>query len=398
MPMIGEQILTVNYGSLCEQGVVSLYFHIPFCRKKCDYCHFYVLPSTHALADEFARTILDELRLKKQQLEDKKVVSLYFGGGTPTVFGSEWLCSLVGSILDELALSSVKELTVEANPEDLDHSFVKALISSGVNRLSVGVQSLDDGLLQLLSRTHNSRRSIDALECCFAAGMENVSADLMYELPSQTNEGWLSTVLHLIELPITHLSIYNLVFEPHTSFFKRRKQLEPLLPSDENGAKMSLEACALLEERGWERYEISAFARNGCYSLHNSGYWVGRPYLGLGPSAHSFFEGKRYANASHLLRWSQAVKAKDMASAVEYDRELNSDERRSEMLAIHLRCLWGVEIASFEMRWGKLTENQRQSIKELLEEGLLEYEKGILRLTERGRLFYDAVAEQIILL
>ncbi|MES2344879.1 MAG: radical SAM family heme chaperone HemW, partial [Chlamydiota bacterium] len=209
------------------QTEISLYIHIPFCTKKCPYCHFYVLPDKDPFKQQLLTALELEWRAINPKLEGKNVVSIYFGGGTPSLMGS----SGIGKILEWLSHSEDAEITLEANPENISLKLMQEMRSIGINRVSIGVQTLDNALLKRLGRTHTAQDAMRAIEMTAEAGIENISIDLMYELPEQTVSSWEKTLHQLQPLPISHLSLYNLTFEPHTVFYKKQKELIPLLPS-----------------------------------------------------------------------------------------------------------------------------------------------------------------------
>jgi oxygen-independent coproporphyrinogen-3 oxidase len=364
--------------------VISLYFHIPFCTKKCPYCHFYVIPNRAP----FRKILSDGLALEWERqwplIADKTVTSIYFGGGTPTLFGTEG----IGALLDRIRASGLQlapdcEITLEANPEDSSFELFAALRSLGVNRLSLGVQSLDDRSLIQLERIHSAKRAKQALFDAQRAGFTNISIDLMYDLPEQTEESWRHTLDQLADLPIQHLSLYNLTIEPHTAFFKRKVQV----PTGELSLRFLHAALEHLEKIGLKRYEISAFCKEGFASRHNLGYWTGRPFLGFGPSAFSYWEGERFRNIAHLQRYNRLLK--EGASPVDFRESLPYPANVKELLAVRLRLREGVLIEPFP-------EETEGAIEKLKRDRLLFEEGSRLRLTERGMLFYDTVAAEII--
>ena len=373
----------------------SLYFHIPFCSRKCPYCHFFVLPNE----ERFKKALLEALALEWKQtipkLASKKIVSIYFGGGTPSLFGP----AAIGQVLNWVKSSGIEcasdcEITIEANPEETTTELIKGFVDQGINRISLGVQSLDDALLKQLGRQHDAKRALDAIHQVREAGISNLSIDLMYELPNQTPESWLATLKQLTSLPITHLSLYNLTIEPETLFFKRKKALMPLLPSPEANLEMLNAAVSFLETMGLKRYEISAFAKEGYESRHNSGYWVARPFLGLGPSAFSYWQGKRFRNVAHLGKFTQALQ--EGKSPVDFEEELEPDNKRGELLAVQLRLSRGVELNTFEKQHGLFSSEMRDTIQKLLKRGWLEMGGSTLKLSAEGTLFYDSVATELI--
>lgn len=361
---------------------ISLYFHIPFCSRKCPYCHFYVTQNTKASKDLLLSALALEWAFQKEKLAGKKIVSLYFGGGTPALFGPQ----AISTILSWIDISSDCEITLEANPEEITLELMQAYKSCGINRISIGVQSLDNSLLKILGREHTAQKAAQALEDTYLAGLTNISIDLMYEIPHQTLKVWQETLVQVNNLPITHLSLYNLTIEPHTAFFKKSQKLTPFLPSQEICLEMLNAATHHLDSIGLKRYEISAFAKNNHRSRHNLGYWQARPFLGFGPSAFSYWEGKRFRNISHLQKYAQ--KLQQNASPVDFEEKLDPKASLHERLAIALRCLEGIKLADFPV--------SSNIYDELIQQGWLIKDNKSAKLTGQGILFYDSVAELIV--
>jgi oxygen-independent coproporphyrinogen-3 oxidase len=272
-------------------GDLGIYVHIPFCTKKCPYCHFFVLldksPSLH---DQLLEGLIAEWRLLKPA---GKIATIYFGGGTPSLFGPE----RVEALLKEIGGDPV-EVTLEVNPEKATVDLMRDYLNSGINRISLGVQSFDDPLLQKIGRTHDSGKALHAIEAIALAGFGNVTIDLMYDLPGQSLKAWEETLTIAASLPITHISLYNLQIEPKTLFFKTK----PKQPSQEESLAMYEMAFEILTANGFYQYEISAFAKPNFEANHNSRYIRSEPFFGLGPSAFSDFEGERRQNGCHLGR------------------------------------------------------------------------------------------------
>lgn len=364
---------------------ISLYFHIPFCTKKCPYCHFYVIPNNQKHREELLEGLLLEWEQVRPHLLPYEIVSIYFGGGTPTLFGVEPIKILLSKIHQQSAVASDCEITLEANPEDVTPALMQGYREAGINRVSIGVQSLQDDSLLVLGRTHNANKAIGAIEATFNAGITNISIDLMYELPDQTPESFQKTLNRLNALPITHLSLYNLTIEPHTAFYKQTLKL----PSDAENFAMLQMAMSHLEKIGLKRYEISAFAKPGFESRHNTGYWTARPFFGLGPSAFSFFQDKRYRNCANLNRYLHALR--ENKSPIDFEETLPYPQNVHELLAVELRLLKGVDLNHF-----KLPETTHAILNRLTLEGYLDGQGDTLRLSEKGLLFYDSVASEII--
>ncbi|MEI8365629.1 MAG: radical SAM family heme chaperone HemW [Parachlamydiaceae bacterium] len=374
---------------------ISLYFHIPFCTKKCHYCHFFVLPDRAAYHTQLIDALCLDIDLWKHALAGKKLVSIYFGGGTPSLLEPKEISIILSYLNTAIPVDpSMMEITLEVNPETVTVDRMRAFADAGINRVSMGIQALDNKLLEKLGRTHHAKTSIDAVHAMTKAGIHNISVDLMYDIPGQTMESWRHTLKEVCLLPVTHLSLYNLTIEPQTVFFKYREQLEKELPDADCSTEMFTTAQSTLEEAGLEQYEISAFARNNLFSRHNVGYWTGRPFLGFGPSAFSYWEGKRFRAVANLNRYAGALQAG--GSPIDFSEELLPEKRRRELLAIALRMRAGVDIPAFEARHGPLDEGVHLALKQLQEAGFIAMTNGRAALTDRGLLFYDTVAVELV--
>jgi oxygen-independent coproporphyrinogen-3 oxidase len=373
---------------------ISLYFHVPFCKRKCSYCHFYVVPENESSKDHLLQGFLLEWDLVLPLLQHKNIVSIYFGGGTPSLFGPERIGQLLRRIEQTRTLSPQAEITLEVNPENATIDWMKAYADSGINRMSLGVQTLNGELLHLLGRLHQPETAIQAVHAIHQAGIGNLSIDLMYDLPKQNLTQWIATLDAINDLPITHLSLYNLTIEPHTLFFKNQAQLRPLLPDEDTSLAMYETAIEKLEAMGCKQYEISAFAIPGYESLHNSGYWIGRPFLGFGPSAFSYWENQRFRNIAHLNKYATLLK--DGILPRDFEEELTPDARRRELLTIQLRLKTGVDLDHFQQIHGPLEQDTESVIEKLLSENFLSKKNNVLILTKRGMLFYDTIASDLI--
>jgi len=363
--------------------MVGLYFHIPFCKHKCPYCHFYVLPNKEDLQEIFKAAITRELEMRLPLFNE--VTSVYFGGGTPSKLPADFYAFL----LDKCPLKNRAEITLEVNPEDANIDYFRSLLECGINRISIGVQSFDEELLSKLQRTHDGKRAKNAILDAERAGFKNISIDLMYDLPLQTEKSWINTFNEVRNLPLTHLSLYNLVFEPGSVFFAKRKTLTPLLPDESLSLFLLNYAISALEAMNLHRYEISAFAKERFEAEHNSSYWTGRPFLGLGPSAFSYWGKKRFRNIPHLTKYADALS--QGLFPIDFEEELPYPHNLHELIAIHLRLLKGVDLTHYPLPPESLATLHR-----LVQEGWLTQEDSHFRLTEKGLLFYDHVASEIV--
>jgi len=317
----------------------------------------------------------------KPLTQGKGLKSLYFGGGTPSLLGPE----KIQEILTWLEPPSGIEITLEANPENMTEESMRGYAQAGINRVSIGIQTLDNAMLKKLGRLHDGQKAQQAVLTTIAVGIENISVDLMYDLPGQDLLQWENTLDQVCRLPITHLSLYNLTIEPHTVFFKQRQLLEKILPNEEVSLQMYEMAVAKLSSAGLAQYEISAFAKPGFHSRHNVGYWTGRPFLGLGPSAFSYWENRRYRNIANLNKYHQ------LENPVDFEEELPELSRMRELLAIRLRLTKGIDLREW-----KLDEETRHVLEELITQELLVKTESNLRMTRKGILFYDTIAAEII--
>lgn len=379
-------------GNLSQE--ISLYFHIPFCTHKCGYCHFYVVPDREPFKEILMEGLKNEWRLRLPLLYGKKIVSIYFGGGTPSLLGPERIHSIIQWIKQEIGFEQTTEVTLEANPENISLQLMREYAQAGINRVSIGIQTLNDSILKRLERQHGSQKAIDAVYRTAEAGIQNITIDLMYDLPDQTLSIWEETLEKVRELPITHLSLYNMTIEPHTTFFKKREQLQKLLPDQETSLKIYEMAQQMLSEKNLEQYEISAFAKPNYPSIHNTGYWKGRPFLGFGPSAFSYWEGSRFSNIANLHRYNQQLKANQFP--VDFTEKLDPISSLRELLAIRIRLIEGVDLHRFQEQFGSLDKNTFEAIEELQRQKLIVKEGNILQLTKQGILFYDSVAIELI--
>lgn len=381
-------------GKTISPNEISLYFHIPFCTRKCDYCHFYVLPDQENNKQQLMKGFQLEWSLLQPYLIDKKVITLYFGGGTPSLFGPTRIQLLIQLIRETCNLDPLAEITLEANPENITLGTMRAYAEAGINRVSIGIQSLDSHLLTLLGRLHSPQTALQSIWDVYQSGIHNISIDLMYDLPKQTLRDWEITLEQIQSLPITHLSLYNLTIEPHTIFFKKEFQLRPLLPDEETSLAMYEMAIEKLEAANFKQYEISAFCKPAYESQHNIGYWIGRPFLGLGPSAFSFWQGKRFQNIAHLGKYYTALKKQ--YSPVNFEEQLDSKAHRREMLVLQLRLRKGVFLTDFKQLYGPIDLPTQTILDQLIAQGYIQRKGERIVLTKRGILFYDLIASELI--
>ena len=368
-------------------GEISLYFHLPFCHKKCPYCHFFVLPNKKIFHEKLIDALKLEWDKKLHLLKDKRLTSVYFGGGTPFLF------PYIDKLLKMIKPPKGIEITLECNPEDIDEKAIdrlKKLHKLGVNRVSLGVQSLIDEELVTLGRNHSAQDAIDAIYRVKASGISNITLDLMYEIPHQTPESFSSTLKKVEPLPITHVSLYNLTIEERTHYHKIKDQILPHIPKEKVGLEMLNMAIDSLEKYGLKRYEISAFAKANKKSVHNLGYWQGRDFLGYGPAAFSYFDEKRFRNTANLNKYAKELEKHK--ESIDFTEKLPYPENIHELIAVNLRVLEGVDLKKFY----PLPESTKEKIDNLLKDQLIEKDGSRIFLTQKGTLFYDLVGEEFV--
>ena len=319
---------------------LGIYIHIPFCRSKCDYCDFYSLAGQEGRMDDYQKALLAHMKETAPQTRGWQIDTVYFGGGTPSFYGEKRLRELLRLIGKRFDLAKDAEITVECNPDSMDLKMLQALRRAGVNRLSLGVQSACDRELQSLHRPHDFQQAVQAVALARKAKFQNLSLDLIYGLPGQELAGWQDTVEQILSLKPEHLSCYGLKVEEGTPLDYRVSRGEKL-PDDDAQADMYLWTVERLEKEGYRQYEISNFARSGFQSRHNLKYWMGRPYIGFGPGAHSDFGGRRYSFVRDLEGYISGVL--EGGTVIDSSDLIPARERGSEYLMLRLRTTRGIE-------------------------------------------------------
>lgn len=369
---------------MTANAVRHLYVHIPFCAQICPYCAFYKELLDRPQTQRFCEAILCELRLHSKERE-LAVKTIYFGGGTPTALTTGQLEFLVGSFRDQLDLSELMEWTMEANPGSVSPRKAALLRGLGVTRISLGIQSFDDGLLKLLGREHNAAQAEDSFRILRDAGFGNVNVDLMFGLPGQTTDQWQRTLEKAISLQPDHISTYCLTYEEDTEFFLRHARGEFRQDSDVDAEFFEM-TMSNLETAGYEQYEISNYARPGFQSAHNRAYWSGADYLGVGPSAFSTVELTRWQTIPDFRRYADSVlSGKSPVGAVE---RITPEMKRAEKIALALRTNRGVPVLELEPF--------ARETREFVRLGLLERCRDGFVLTRAGKALADSVAEAFV--
>jgi len=369
----------------------SAYVHIPFCTQICYYCDFSKVFIKNQPVDSYLEHLIEEY----DSYDIKKLRTLYIGGGTPTALSAPQLAFLLERLTDKLDLSYLEELTIEANPGDLDQEKIAVLKDSPVNRVSLGVQTFNDRMLKQIGRSHLEKDIYENIANLKKAGFDNISIDLIYALPKQTMEDVKINVAKAIALDIPHMSLYSLILENHTVFMNRMRRGKLPLPKEDLEAEMFEYIIAELEKAGFEHYEISNFSKPGFESRHNLMYWDNAEYYGIGAGASGYVDGVRYKNHGPIRHYLQAVEA---GNARVQEEELTLHEKMEEEMFLGLRKKSGVSKKRFEEKFGLSFEDQYGAVvTELTEQGLLVPDRDIVRMTKKGLFLGDTVAEKFIL-
>ncbi|MCK4810062.1 MAG: radical SAM family heme chaperone HemW [Candidatus Omnitrophica bacterium] len=368
---------------------LSLYIHIPFCKRKCPYCDFYSIGYDRELAVEYVNDLSEQIKKINYRIR-----TVHIGGGTPTVLEPVLLRKLLDALSKILKRS--RENTVEVNPESLTREKLDLFRNYGLNRISIGVQSINDDKLKFLGRLHDSRQALTAVQNSRKAGFRNISVDLIYGLPGESLKNWKSEIKEISRLPVKHISCYSLGCEPGTRFYKFKKRI-----SDQEVAGMYIFNMRFLPERGFFQYEVSNFSFKTFESLHNLNYWQGGDYLGLGPSAASFLKGERLKNIADIKEYLKRIR--DKKDYISYRERLNPLKRAKEFAALSIRTKKGINVLDFKRKTGFdfFRVQEKAQLEKFKDKGLIKLSKkdNIIHkifLTEKGFLFCDEVSSEFI--
>jgi oxygen-independent coproporphyrinogen III oxidase len=380
---------TVNYHIMA-----GIYIHIPFCKQKCHYCNFFSVATTR-WKGPFIEALVKEIEMRKNYLEGETVNTIYLGGGTPSILHISHFSFLISQLKSHFVIDPQAEITLEANPDDITENNARAWKDAGINRLSIGVQSFFDDDLLYLNRVHNSAQVFAAIEDVKKAGFDNLTIDLIYGIPTLTDEKWRKNLEYFFSFDIPHLSAYSLTVEEKTplAHLIRKGKYAPVDEQQSIGHfKILLEET---KKNDFIHYEISNFAREGYYSRHNSLYWLGGNYLGLGPSAHSFNGNSRQWNVSNITKY---IQLDDFHTTVEEKEILTKEQKYNEYVMTSLRTVWGCDIVHILNVFGKEFESHFIRNADLyLEKKQLYCEASRYFLTDEGKLFADGIASSLFI-
>lgn len=374
--------------------MAGVYIHIPFCKQACTYCDFHFTTSLK-YADEMVAAICTEIELKKKRINEP-IGSIYFGGGTPSVVSSALLGKIFNQLEKSFTITSDAEITLEANPDDLEANKLAELRQLPINRFSIGLQSFFNEDLVWMNRAHNAMQAESCIKRSQDAGFENLSLDLIYGYPLLNNDKWITNIDKAIELSVPHISAYALTVESKTALAYAISKGKQIGLSDEQSATQFLMLSERLSGAGFDHYEISNYGLPGQHAVHNTNYWKGVPYLGIGPSAHGFDGNCRHLNVANNAKYLAQLSQNKLAETIE---ELSIADQFNEYIMTSLRTMWGVNLTTIKNKFGDayLNETLKQIKPFVAKEQLLMTDNNLI-LTQKGKLFADGIAAALFIL
>ncbi len=373
--------------------MAGLYIHVPFCKQRCSYCDFFSVVNSGWI-EPFWTSLQKELDQQYHFLDNEVLDTIYFGGGTPSLMAPRKLASFLALTKRYFAWREPVEITLEANPDDLSKEYLESIQKAGINRLSIGIQSFFDEDLKMMRRRHNAKEGKQAVERAHKTGFDNISADLIYGLPESNNEKWKENLNRLFDLPIVHLSAYHLGIEPNTLLYRRQKEGRLQLPTEHESYRQYQLLLKETENAGFEQYEISNFAKNEKYARHNTSYWQDVPFLGLGPSAHSYFAPYRRWNVANMNRYFEKI---DKGEKAFEEEGLSTEDAYNDYLITRLRTKWGISLKEIKERFGTdYYEAILDKIEQVPKAHIESNDKNCYRLTTKGLFLSDGIIEKFM--
>ncbi|HRB71541.1 MAG TPA: radical SAM family heme chaperone HemW [Flavobacterium sp.] len=371
--------------------MAGIYIHIPFCKQACHYCDFHFSTSLKK-KDEMIAALVRELQLRQKELGNETVETIYFGGGTPSILPITDIRLIIDTIYELFNVADNPEITVEANPDDLSEERIIALSENGINRLSIGIQSFFEQDLKLMNRAHNATEALKCLQIA-TQYFDNISIDLIYGTPGMDNQRWLENIQQALDLGIPHISSYALTVEPKTALQQFIKKGIVPQPDDAVAHEQFLLLVDQLETNGFVHYELSNFGKENYFSQNNSAYWLGKKYLGIGPSAHSYDGIHRSWNIANNTLYINTIAEDKLPLEIE---ALTPTDRYNECVMTGLRTIWGVSIDRIEAEFGPVYKDYLlQEAQQYRDSGKLELKNNILRTTREGKFFSDGIASDL---
>lgn len=373
--------------------MAGIYIHIPFCRQKCNYCDFYSSVSRKYKPD-LIDALKTEIEIQADYTGGETIETIYLGGGTPSLLTVKEISSLLEKIAKYHPVSEQAEITLEANPDDLDGNYLNNLYKTPVNRLSIGIQSFNDKELVFMNRSHNAKQAIEAIKRGKDAGFENITIDLIYGIPFSTDQSWKYSLDFALKLDVQHISAYSMTYEPNTVFSKLVKNGE-ILPVDESQSIQQFDSLIqTTREAGFIQYEISNFGRAGFFSQHNSNYWKQKKYLGIGPVAHSYNLVSRQWNLRGIKNYIESIKKRLIPFEKE---ELSKNSRFNDYVMVSLRTIWGIDLSYIENNYGKdFLSGCIKNIDVYLTNEDVEINGKIITLTNKGKYISNRIISDLM--
>lgn len=373
---------------------IELYLHIPFCKRKCNYCDFCSFPAGDGQISRYIEKLMQEIRYWGKRLPDRTVGTVFIGGGTPSLIPAAQIESLMDTVRDSFSCTGNMECSIEANPGTVTKEKLKAYKRSGINRISFGLQSAREEELKILGRIHSFEDFVSGFYMARECGFENINVDLMSAIPLQTMETMEQTLTKTAKLKPEHISVYSLIIEEGTPFYEE-EGLSNLLPSEDEDAAMYERTEEVLHTFGYERYELSNYAKPGFECRHNCGYWTGTPYLGLGLAAASYFGGKRFSNPS---RMEEYLSIQDHGIYFAEERKLRTEEEMEEYMFLGLRMTKGISKTEFLKRFGTgILDIYEKPIRELTGKGLLKQDTDRIWIPKQALFLSNQVMTEFLL-
>ena len=373
--------------------MAGIYIHIPFCKRRCIYCDFFSTTQSDQKST-YVRALCEELRIRKDYLQEEDIETIYLGGGTPSQLSQKELESIFTTIYNIYKVKEDAEITLEANPDDLTPEYVTMLCQLPINRISMGIQTFQENTLKLLHRRHTAQQAVEAFHRCREAGFQNISIDLMYGLPGETLETWIHDLKQAIDLHPEHISAYHLIYEEGTVLWKLREECQVKEADEDLSVSLFSTLIDMLTQAGYQHYEISNFCLPGLHSQHNSSYWTGKKYLGCGPSAHSYNGFSRQWNVASLDKYMTGISSGQPDFELE---ELDLYTRYNDFVITSIRTCWGMPLSRLQTEYGEeLYHYCLRMAKPHLEQGLLELQDEVLKLTSKGIFVSDGIMSDLL--
>jgi putative oxygen-independent coproporphyrinogen III oxidase len=374
--------------------MAGIYFHIPFCHQACHYCDFH-FSTLKGAERSMVDAMVTELRLRAVELQGENIETIYFGGGTPSILAPGLLALLLEAASDIFRVEPGAEITLEANPEDLTVERMSAWRNMGINRLSIGIQSFQDIDLRYMNRNHDAEQAVACIEAARSLGFHDLTIDLIYGTPTMDDAAWENNLSRMAELDLPHFSAYALTVEPRTALHHMVRNRLVTEPEEEQAARQFHILMEWAKSNGYEHYEISNFSRSGRHSRHNTSYWQGKPYLGIGPSAHGFSRNVRRWNVRNNTAYIKSLQQGDTC----YEEEvLGRDDLYNEFVMTGMRTKWGVDRKELTGRFGEeLLAHFEEHLLRSIDPRWVEDRQGVVVLTDAGKLFADRIASALFI-